>query len=491
MQVDYDLVVIGNSLEGITAATIAANLKARVALVEQTSEEPQNLAIAPEKSDRVISESIYLESLTYLGRLSQQLAQARQLGIYPTASQEIQLSQVNPWIACVDATVTAEQNSIPRLSALGIDFIKGKGEFCRLPHLEFVIGRRKLRSRSYLIATGSYTRIPTIIGLNDVGYLTPRDLWQGNKLSSLPRDLAMIGDSLASIELAQSLTRLGKKITLILESDRLLPTEDIEAANLIQAQLEAEGIRILVQSPVIQIKRIEDKKWVQAGDRAIETDEIILCTASQPNIAGLNLDGVGVEVGKRGIRVNPQLQTSHPRIYACGSAIGGYPLTNIACYEASVAVKNALFFPWWQVDYGTIPYVIASDPPLARVGMTEKQATDSYGEDVKVVWQYFKTIARSQILGETTGFCKFVLRRNGEILGAHIVGAEAGELIGSIALAMKQNLKISAIANLSYPGLSRSEILQKSAIEWQHYNFKRHKNWQKWLETLFIWQRKW
>jgi pyruvate/2-oxoglutarate dehydrogenase complex dihydrolipoamide dehydrogenase (E3) component len=498
MAVDYDLVVIGATPEGRFAALKAAYLKARVALVEQ-----------PLQTHLEGTAGIFHRTFTHTTRLYQQwqdrgflMAGAGtrgrgdaesdlsklQFGEYTRAFQ-IEVESVKAWAQEVDKILT-EQDSLSVLAALGVDVVEGSGEFCRLPHLAFVVGNRKLRSRTYLMATGSQVAIPAIEGLSQVGCLSARDFWQSASLNDLDA-IAIVGGSPAGIQLAQNLRHLGKRVTLIVENSFLLPQEDLEVIKLVQAQLEADGVEILWQSPVTQVKQIEGKKWLQAGNRAIEVDEIAIATPPVPNVAGLNLEGAGVQINSTGILLNARLQTTNPRIYACGSVAGGYALSHLAQYEANLALKNALFLPIFKADYRYIPWVLLTHPQLARVGMTEAQARRRCGKEVRVVQRYFKTVAQAQVLGETTGFCKLVVRDNGTILGAHLVGAEAAELIGAIALAMKHNIKVGELANFLTPSLTLSEILQQTALEWHYQQLQDNKSLQNFLESLFIWRRNW
>jgi pyruvate/2-oxoglutarate dehydrogenase complex dihydrolipoamide dehydrogenase (E3) component len=469
MSSDYHLVVIGSTPEAIEAAVAAARLKARVALVEQPCERQLGTA-----------DAVFQRNFSQMARLFQQLAAANHASIgLPTPAFACQLSHLQAYAQEVTA-ILSERHAPPILSALGIDVISGSGEFCRLPQLAFVAGKRRLRSRAYLIATGFHPTIPEIPGLAEVGCLISSDLSQAERLSSLPQDLAIVGYTAVALELAVNLRLIGKNVTLILEKDRILPQEEPEAARLIQAQLEAVGVRLLVGSPVMQVRQIEGKKWLQAGDWAIESDEIILATPPVPNVEGLNLAGVGVKWGASGIERNDKLQTANPRIYACGSAAAPH----LSRYEAAVAVKNALFFPWFRLDARCLPQVIFTHPPLARVGMTEGQARQRYGRAVFTAQQSYKIMPQAQILGETTGFCKLVAHRNGKILGAHAVGAEAGEFIGIVALAMQQNLKVSQLANLFLPYFTLSAILQETAREWQYQRRQGNALWQNLLQIF-------
>ncbi|WP_013321156.1 dihydrolipoyl dehydrogenase family protein [Gloeothece verrucosa] len=472
---DYDLVVMGSTPEAIYSASRAAYLKARVALVQQPTQFILDSA-----------QTIFSRRFTHVTHLFNQLKE-----IYPENPQfNLPLTGVTSWAKEVNR-ILSEINSPAMLSALGVDVIMGSGELVRLPSLSVVAEGRKLRSQAYLLATGASLSIPKIEGLEEVGYLTPEDLWHPDKLAFLPHQLVIVGSTPMAIELAQNLQRLGKDVSLVVEHDQIFPSEDPEAVALLQSILESEGIKIYLQRSLSQVRRIEGKKWLQVGNYALETDEIIIATQPQPNVAGLNLEGVGVKWGQKGILVNEKLQTTNTRIYACGSLLGGYHFTHLAQYEAQIALKNALFFPRYKVDYGHIPYTIFTDPPLARVGMTEAQAKRRYGEKVQEIGQRFKYIAQAHILGETTGFCKLIVSDNGQILGGHIIGTQAEEFMGVIALAIQQKIKIGKLMDLVYPYPSLSEILHQIAFQWQYQHLEKNKGLQNWLENWFIWRRCW
>ena len=455
MTVEYDLIVIGASPEGIYAALTATSFNGRVALVEQPYVENPHLG------NRILGNFAHLD--------------------HP--------EEVKHRRSLILSTI-AEGYSPAILADRGVDVIPEKGEFCSQPNLTFITKHRRLRARAYLIATGSVPRIPHGLGLEEVGYLTPLSLW--DNLSYLPQNLVVLGGSPSALELAQSLARTGRNVTLVVHHNRILPQEDPEVSLLIQCSIEADGINIITGAPLTQVKEIEGKKWVQVGNRAIESEEIVIAGVRRANVEGLNLEGVGV--GARGsgcILINEKLQTTNPMIYACGDVVGGYALSHLACYEAEIAVKNALFLPFFKVDYNSTPWAIFTVPQVARVGMTAAQAICYYGEEVEVVREYFKHIPYAQVLGETTGFCQFVIRDGGEILGAYIVGAEAAELIGAIALAMRHKIKLDQLG--SFPYLTLSQIIPQTRSKvWQgDPQRKQSVFWQNCWENLFIWRRNW
>ncbi len=442
MSFEYDLVVIGASQGGIYAAMTAAKSNARVALVEQDV----NYHSSGE------AEAIYSRSLSLID--------------CSTIGDNISFRE---WVEEVISTI-ATRNSPAKLAALGVDYIQGKGKFSQNLSLNFIVNQRLLRGRNYLIATGT---LPEEINITqETSYLKLQDIWQLESLKSLPQNLVLVGTNPVIVELAQNLTTLGKNISLVVSHHKVLSQEDWEISQLLQAQLEAEGIKIYTQSPVSQIKEIEGKKWVQAGNQAIEADEIIFTSPRKPNLTGLNIEATGADITKKGIKVNKKLQTNNPRIYACGDILGGYNFPHIARHEADLVLKNAFasFSPHSMIDYSYVPWVIFTKPNIARVGLTQHQARLHCGDEVISMKQYFKNLPQAQLKGDTTGFCKLITRRDGEILGAHIMGDNAGEIINVFALAIRNGLKVKDFASLPQPNLTSAQIIELITQEWQWHH---------------------
>ncbi|MBE9199011.1 MULTISPECIES: NAD(P)/FAD-dependent oxidoreductase [unclassified Nodularia (in: cyanobacteria)] len=482
MTIDYDLVIIGGTLAGRYAALAASQLKATVALVESQV----NYGFSQH------------QALSEIGKIVHNMNDVAGLGIHTINADPADKCQVS--VAWTEAKVYTqgvvsniqEQNSPANLAAQGVDVIFGSGQFQSSPHLAFAVNERLLRGRTYLLASGSVLCHPEIEGLQTTDYLTLSNIWRSLKQASLPKNWVIIGGVPQSIEVAQTLARLGCSVTLAVKSASILPYADPEIAHLLQAQLEVDGVRVLTEKPVTQVKLIEGKKWVQAGDKAIETDEILVATGQKPNIELLNLADVGVKWRQRRLVVNDKLQTTNHRIYACGDVIGGDDFTNVAHYEARIAVKNALFFPRFPVNYRCIPWALNSHPTLAEVGLTEAQAKRQFQpKEVLVLRQYYKSVTAAQLRDETTGICKLIVLRNGEILGASILGAEAGELINLIALAMSQQIPVKQLANLSSVYPSFSEIIENTAREWGQQKLNSNSALQDFLEGFFHFRRNW
>jgi pyruvate/2-oxoglutarate dehydrogenase complex dihydrolipoamide dehydrogenase (E3) component len=462
----YDLIVIGNTPEAILAATKASYLKDRIALVYP----PSNGCIEA-------AEAIFNRRFTHLNESFIYSDNSDKLDSLTYFTQGL-LSQI--W----------GQDNLAKLSSMGIDVIIGKGEFCRLPKLGFIVNNNKLRSPFYLVATGSHSIIPNIPGLKTVGYLTAQDIL-GKDPALLPNNLLILGGNISAIPLAQNLGKIGKNITLVLENQKLLPEADRECSFLIQAQLESEGISLFINSPISQIKIIDGKKWVQAGNKAIETDEIIITNnQTTPKIEGLNLEGVKVKIESNGIVVNEKLQTTNEKIYACGSVISRNNFCQSAEVETEIAVNNALYFPWHKINYNHIPSIVFTSPQLAKIGLTEIQARTKYKDDLFIAREYYKNITDAQIIEQTTGFCKLIARKNGEIVGAHIMGYQAGELIATIALAINNNIRLKQLANLPLPSLTLSEILKSAAGQWQREQIRKNNILFNIINKLLFWRHK-
>ena len=316
-------------------------------------------------------------------------------------------------------------------------------------------------------------------------------------LVNLGQDLIVVGGNPTALELAQTLSRFDKQVTLITAQSRILPEEDLEFALLLQAQLETEGVKIYTDAAIGQIKTINGQKWLQAGDNALSSDRIIFADSKQPNISDLNLAGVGVKCDRHRVLVNSKLQTNNPQIYACGDIIGGYSIASIADYEANVILKNTLFLARYRVNYHTLPWAIFTRPNFARVGLTLERAEKEYGADLYVVREHFSDLERFQVADFTTGMCQLLVRDNGEIVGCSLIGDYATELITAIALMMQQRIKLDSNPMRGLTSLSQVTVQPSMSEIWQRafdnfYQQKLQRNsLRSRLQSWFSWRKEW
>ena len=478
MSFDYDLVVIGSTPEGIYAARKAVLLQARVALVTQT------------EAERYLDCSSFIYS-----RLLNEITQCRncwEKEADKTTSSVVSLAEFKSYFNLIRESIITE-HSLDELAILGVDVIDGLGEFCRLPKQAFLVNNRRLQSRNYLLATGAKYQSEYREHSAKFNYLTPDDLYHKNPLE-LPQNLVIVGGTYHSLELAQGLARLGKQVTLVTSNQRLLPGEALATERLLQAQFAADRIEFILNSTIQQIKVIDNQTWLQIGDRALETEAIILTLKINLNIAGLNLDGVGVTSLFKHITVNRKLQTKNKSIYACGELLEANTLPHITQHQVDIALKNMFSFPWFKTDYRYLPIVIATQPEIARVGLANLPAQPN--NSLYLIKQHYKSIMQAQITQSTTGWCQFIIQANGKILGCTIVGDRATELINIVAMMMRYRIKLSRnpiqgllSQEITYVSPSFSDILNRVAIAFQQQRLQRDRSLRNRLETWFEWRR--
>lgn len=468
MAVDYDLIVIGGGSAGLTAASAAAQLKAKVALVE--------------REDRLGGDCLHhgcvpSKSLIHAARVAHTVRQGYRFGVH-TGKPEIKFQEA---LGHVHRVIDRIQlyDSVERFESLGVEVIFGQGHFS--DRRTFEVNGRPLRARAFLIATGSRPAAPDIAGLEAAGYITNLTVFD---LQQQPASLAVIGGGPIGCELGQAFARLGTEVTLIASKDTVLPKEDAEAAQVVQQQLAADGVRLLTGSRAEKVSLIDGKKHVWTGHETVVVDEILLAAGRTPNVEQLNLKAAGVAVGKKGIQVNAKLQTTNPRIYAAGDVIGGYQFTHVAGSEGAVAMQNALLLPLKKMDYRVVPWATFTEPELARVGLTETEARQRYGQ-IRVLKQEFSEVDRALAEAAGYGFAKIITRPNGEILGAHIVGPAAGELIHEAVLAMTQKLKVGALRSMIHVYPTLAEVNSKAALQLTKQSYGKNYRLQGLLRWIF------
>jgi len=446
---NYDITILGGGSGGLTAARIAASLGANVLLIDR-----ERLG-----GDCLYSGCIPSKSLIHVAHLVQQSQDAAQIGL--TTQTGVDMVKVAAYIQAVIERIHEEE----KVYVEGVTVKFGKISFQSPTTL--ILNNEKITSHATLIATGSHPAIPNIEGLREIGYLTNEDVFC---LTALPASIILVGGGPVGVELGQALARLGSQVTLLQRSARLLPKEDPEVSATIARVLQSEGITLAMNTRFVRVDLCGHKKIITAkqGEDLVtfEADELLLAVGRQPNLEDLNLDAAGIAYDASGIKVNQYLQTSTKNIFAFGDVIGNYLFTHVAAYQAGIAVRNALLpVAKKKVNYRALPWCVFTDPEVARVGLTLAQAKQQHTH-TRVVTLPWASIDRAQTESETIGFIKFILAgKKDEIVGAHLVGSHAGELLGEITLAMQHRLTISDILATihAYPTLSTG--IQQTSFE--------------------------
>jgi pyruvate/2-oxoglutarate dehydrogenase complex dihydrolipoamide dehydrogenase (E3) component len=345
----------------------------------------------------------------------------------------------------------APHDSAARMKELGVDVYLGAGRFVAPDALE-VDGRRLPFARA-VIATGARAAAPPIPGLADVGFLTNETVFS---VTELPRRLLVIGAGPIGCELAQAFRRLGSEVTIVAQGDRLLPREDPDAAAILRAAFEAEGIRLALGARIVAAERHGLGKTIvfeRGGGREVAAgDEILVAVGRAPNVETLDVAAAGVALDKGRVKVDDRLRTTNRRIYAAGDVCSPYQFTHAADAMARVVLANALFFGRRKASSLVIPWCTYTDPEVAHVGLYEGDVTFTVP---------LADVDRAIVDGETDGFARIHADRKGRILGATLVSRHAGESIGEIALAMTHGLRISALGETVHPYPTQAEVWKR------------------------------
>jgi len=446
----YDMTIIGGGSGGLPAARLTANLGANVLLIDK-----ERLG-----GDCLTYGCVPSKSLIHVAKVVHQARDARKLGLVP-AKLDVDMAKVSRYIQGVIEGVAENE----KVYTEGITVKFGNVSFNSAT--ELTLNGERFTSRTTLIATGSRPLIPRIEGLEELNYLTNEDVFN---LMRLPASIAVVGGGPVGVELAQAFERLGVNVTIIEAMDRILPGEDAEVSATLAEVMQSEGITVVTNAMFVKASRNGDKKVVtaQQGDTLLtfEVEEILLTLGRKPNVEGLNLEAAGVMYDDKGINVDEYLQTSVPHILAIGDVTGGYLFTHVAAYQAGVAVRNALVpVRKKKVDYRVVPWCIFTDPEVARAGLTSDEAEKQY-KQIHIVKFPWAEIDRAQAESETTGFIKFVLTgKKNEIVGVHMIGAQAGELLGELALAMRHHLSLKDILDTIHAYPTMATGIQQAAFE--------------------------
>ncbi|GHO44881.1 dihydrolipoyl dehydrogenase family protein [Ktedonospora formicarum] len=443
----YDVMVIGAGAAGISAAREAAAQGMRVALAERSKLGGTYLNYGCDPT----------KALLHIARLRHQALHAAPYGL---RIPEVAIDW--PGIQrYVHETIDKIQGGAPaqareQLRQCGIELLEGEAEF--VSEHEVGIGGQLHDAARIIVTAGSHTIMPTVEGLDHIGFLTNVE---AVSLSRLPRSLAIIGGGPIGVEFAQMFQRFDVQVTLLDQAPTLLTNEDREPALILHEILTQEGIRIKTGVILERAERALLGKRIHFRDASghaqqLEVEEILLATGREPNLEPLHLEAANVQTAKGRILVDATLRTSAPYIWAAGDVVGTH-FTPTASAQGMRAARNALAHQPQPFNIDIVPWAVFTDPPLAHVGKTEEQLRAN-GIPYRVARTWFKDNTRAILNGHTKGLIKLLIDEQNQILGAHILGERADDLITPIVLAMHNRLSIEHLTSttIQYPTLSVS-----------------------------------
>jgi pyruvate/2-oxoglutarate dehydrogenase complex dihydrolipoamide dehydrogenase (E3) component len=447
----FDLIAIGGGTAGLVTASGGASLGLRVALVERD-------ALG---GDCLWTGCVPSKALIASARLAHAMRHASSLGLHDASPSHV-FETVMQRMRTARARV-AEHDDPERFRKMGVDVIFGEARFVASDQIR--VDGRTLQSPRIVIATGAIPSVPPIGGLADAGYLTHMNAFDQK---TLPARIAVVGGGPIGLEFAQVYRRLGAEVVVIEMLSQLLPAEEPKAAAILRDVLTREGIEIrtdaqldLVETPDTGRKVLHLRNGLGRRETLL-VDEIFVATGRRPDTGTLELEAGGIETTGGAVAVDDTLRSSVRGVWAAGDVAGGPQFTHVADYQAKLVLRNAIFPLSSRADYSTVPAVTYTDPEVARVGLTEAEARERYG-DVRVYGYEFADLDRAIVDGHTTGFVRVVTRGKGRIVGATIVATGAGELLMAIVVAMKQKMPLAKLSRVIYPYPTMVEAVKRTA----------------------------
>jgi len=435
-RITADLLVIGAGSGGLSVAAGAAQMGAKVVLVEkgEMGGDCLNYGCVPSKS------------LLAAAKTAHAPAKSEAFGI-TLGAPEIDFQKVHDHVQDVIAGI-APHDSQERFEGLGVTVIRAPARF--IGRREVEAGGQRIRARRIVLATGSSPRVPPVPGLERVDYLTNETVFD---LTERPEHLAIIGAGPIGLEMAQAFRRLGSRVT-VLEKFTALPKDDPELASLVLDTLRGEGVTLREGVDITQVAgeagAIAISLETEGRQETVQASHLLVATGRAPNLEALEPEAAGIRWEASGIPVDSRLRTSNKRVFALGDCRQGLQFTHVAGYEAGIVLRNALFKLPAKADYSAAPWVTYTEPELAHVGLSEAAARERYGDKIQILRQEYTGNDRARAERATQGVVKIVAKA-GRPVGATIVGAQAGELINLWILAIAQKIKLSAIAGYIAP----------------------------------------
>lgn len=451
----FDLVVIGAGPGGYVAAIRGAQLGGKVAIIEKS--ELGGVCL----NEGCIPTKFLLEVVEVI----EAVRKAAALGITTTEPR-------------VDWTTIRERKRliVKRLTN-GIAFLmkkyriqvfKGSGNILNPTRVEVKMNEGhtiELETKKIILATGSRPSKIPVPGVDSEGVITSNKLLE---IDELPKSMIIVGGGPEGVEFANILQTFGTDVTIVEMLPRLLPLEDGEIGSELRKIMEKKGITVLTSSKLLSIGGALGQKTVkistQEGEKELKAEMVLLAAGRRPNVEGIGLEALNMKFSKAGVNVNERMHTNIDGVYAIGDAAGKYLLAYTASEEGMVASENALGREA-EIEYQVIPRCIFTKPEVAAVGLTEEQAREQ-GYRVKVGRFPFRANSKAISQGHTDGFVKVVAREDdGLILGVHIIGLNAAELIHEATLGVKLGATVEDLYQTLHAHPTLSEALREAALD--------------------------
>ncbi len=445
MKYDYDFAIIGAGASGLIAADFALKLGARVVMIEKDRI----------GGDCTWSGCVPSKSLIKAASVAHAVQHAARFGVGAEA-RPTDMPKVRAWLNSTIEHVYAPTTP-EALRAKGLEVLLGSASFTDAHTLQ--VGDKQITAGKVLINTGARPRQPSIKGLDQLPYLTYKEIFQNDRL---PRKLVVVGGGPIGCEIAQSYRRLGAQVALIAEA--LLPHEEPEASAVLAAVFAAEGIEWII-GRAVAASRSGDEFTLTTSAGEVHGDMLLVASGRAPVVQELGLERAGVRYTQKGIEVDAHLRTSASNIYAAGDVLGGPQYSHLAGWQGFQAARNALLPGKAPGTPRAMPRVTFTSPEVAQVGLTEQQARRKYGDKLRVGTMPLTRVDRAVSEDDTHGFLKLLALPDGSITGGTFVGERASEAITEVVIAIDRGITLQQLAGVVHPYPTYAIALQSVATE--------------------------
>jgi len=449
---DYDIGIIGGGAAGLTVASGAAQLGARALLIEKETVlggDCLHVGCVPSKT------------LIRTARACHTMKNAQDFGLPALDLPPVDFAKVRERIRSVIAAIQ-KHDSEERFCRLGVRVVFGEPAFVDEHSVRLEGGT--VSAKNWVVASGSSPQRPPVEGLEKTPCITNREVFS---LARLPASMIVLGAGPIAVEMAQAFSRLGTKVSVVQRSGQILSKEDKDMADGIMKVLAAEGVVFHLEASVLGVKDLGQEREVRIRTRegaamALKAEQILVAMGREPNLKGLNLEGIGVSFDRKGIQTDARMRTSRKHIYAAGDVTGAFQFTHTAGYEGGIIVSNAIVHLPRKADYTFMPWCTYTDPELAGIGMNEKAAGEA-GLEYDVFTEVFEDNDRSLAEGEAVGKIKMLLDRHEKPIGVQILGPRAGELLNEWVAVLNGKVKLSTLGSAVHPYPTLGEINKRVA----------------------------
>ena len=445
---DYDVVVIGAGPGGYETAIKAAQCGKKTCIIEGAGFGGTCLNVGCIPTKALIQTADVYHKVKDAARFAVTGVEADKIAVDMAALQARKKAVVKTLVNGVKGLLRGNKVTV----------VEGMASFADTHTLS--VDGRSITGANIIIATGSSVFMPPFIALEGENHLLTST--EALDLDQVPASVTVIGGGVIGVEFAYLLNRLGSKVTVLELMDHILPMVDIEVSRLAEKRMTKDGILFRLGAKVSRVKGDTVYYEYEGQECQVKSDIVLMAVGRVPNTQGLNAEGIGIEFDRKAIRTDAHMRTNIPHIYAIGDVNGKVMLAHTASHEGMVAVAD-ICGQGEEMRYDRIPSCVYLEPEIACIGLTEAQAREKYGDELKIGRFNMAANGKSLIAGDTDGLFKVIVAADtGEILGAHLYGQHVTDMIGEISAAMAAEGTAEELIHAIHPHPTVNEALSEA-----------------------------